>query len=186
MMGKLNAYLFTTLNGYFESPKGNISWHMHAEEENEYAAENAQSGNTLLFGRITYQMMASFWPTPEAFKNSPALAEGMNKSDKIVFSRTLQRVDWNNTRLIRDNIFEEIRKLKQDPSINMTILGSDSIVTQFAEHGLLDSLQIMIDPVLLGIGTPTFQGLKDKLNLKLTASRVFKNGIVLLDYESLY
>jgi len=185
-MGKLNAYLFTTLNGYFESPKGDISWHTHAEEENEFAAKNTSNGNTLLFGRITYQMMAAFWSTPMALQNSPALAEGMNRSEKIVFSRTLQKADWNNTRLISDNIFEEIRKLKQDSSINMTILGSGSIVTQIAEHKLLDTLQIMIDPVLLGSGTPIFHGLKDRLNLKLTASRVIKNGIVLLDYEPVY
>ena len=139
-MGKLNAYVFTTLNGYFESPKGDISWHVHAEEENDFAKDSIKPGGMLLFGRVTYEMMAAWWPTPEALKNNPLVAEGMNKADKIVFSRTLQKADWMNTRLIKENIFEEIQKLKDTSGRDMTILGSGSIITQFAEHGMLDSL----------------------------------------------
>ncbi len=184
-MGKLNAYVFTTLNGYFESPKGDISWHVHAEEENDFAAESIKPGGMLLFGRVTYEMMAAWWPTPEALKNNPLVAEGMNKADKIVFSRTLQKADWMNTRLIKENIFEEIQKLKDTSGRDMTILGSGSIITQFAEHGMLDSFQIMIDPVVLGSGTPIFKGLKEKMNLKLTSSRVFKSGVILLNYVPL-
>jgi dihydrofolate reductase len=182
IMGKLSAYIFTTLNGYFESPKGNISWHTHGEEENDFAKESIKPGGMMLFGRVTYEMMASWWPTPEAIKTNPIVAKGMNKADKIVFSRTLQKAEWNNTRLIRDNIFEDIQKLKDIPGRDMTILGSGSIITQFAERGMLDSFQIMIDPVVLGSGTPIFQGLKEKLNLKLTSSRVFKSGVILLNY----
>lgn len=181
-MGKLNAYIFTTLNGYFESPKGDISWHTHAEEENDFARDSIKPGGMLLFGRVTYEMMSAWWPTPEALKTNPIVAEGMNKADKIVFSRTLQKVDWSNTRLIKDNIFDEIQKLKDIPGRDMTIIGSGSIITQFAGRGMLDSFQIMIDPVALGDGTPIFKGLPGKLNLKLTSSRVFKSGVILLNY----
>jgi len=142
-----------------------------------------KSGNTLLFGRVTYEQMASYWPTPHAIKNDPIVAEGMNNADKIVFSRTLKKVEWSNTRLVKDNIEEEIKKMKQMPGKNMTLLGSGSILTQFAEQGLIDGYQIMVNPVVLGDGTPIFKGIKHKLNLKLTTTRTFRNGIVLLCYQ---
>jgi dihydrofolate reductase len=182
-VGRLNAFNFITLNGYFEGPARDISWHRHGTEENEYAVKGLQSGSTLLFGRLTYEMMASYWPTPTAIKNTPIMAEGMNNAEKIVFSRTLKTVEWKNTRLVKDNIVGEVRKLKQMPGKDMTLLGSGSIMTQFAEEGLIDEYQIMVDPVALGAGTPIFKDLKRKLDLKLTMTRTFKSGVVLLSYE---
>lgn len=182
-MGKVTVFNFMTLDGYFEGPKRDISWHQHDAEGTEYALEGLKSGNTLLFGRVTYELMASYWPTPMAIKNDPIVAEGMNKADKIVFSRTLKKVDWNNTRLVKGNIEAEIRKMKQLPGKNMTVLGSGSIVTRFAEQGLIDEYQLMVDPVALGRGTPIFKGIKHRLNLKLRTTRTFRNGNVLLCYE---
>jgi len=182
-MRKVTVFNFVTLNGYFEGPKGDTSWHVHGAEESEYAVEMLKSGDTLLFGRVTYEFMASYWPTPDAIKNDPIVAEGMNKADKIVFSRTLKKVEWNNTRLVKDNIEEEMKKMKQMPGKNMTLLGSGSIVTQFAEQGLIDEYQIMVDPVVLGDGTPIFKNMKHKLELKLTRTRTFKSGVVLLCYQ---
>lgn len=182
-MRDLIVFNFVTLNGYFEGPKRDTSWHKHGAEENEYAAEMLKSGNTLLFGRVTYEMMASYWPTPDAIKNDPIVAEGMNNADKIVFSRTLKKVGWNNTRLVKDNIEEEIERMKQLPGEDMTLLGSGSILTQFAEQGLIDEYQIMVDPVVLGDGTPIFKNMKHKLDLKLTRTRTFKSGVVLLCYQ---
>jgi dihydrofolate reductase len=137
----------------------------------------------LLFGRVTYQMMVSYWTTPMAQKDSPIVADGMNKAEKIVFSRTLKTADWNNTRVMNGNIAEEIKKLKQTPGKDMTILGSGSIVTLFAEHNLIDEYMIMIDPVAIGEGVPIFKGIKHPLNLKLTSTKTFKSGVVLLCYE---
>lgn len=182
-MRKLNAFNFITLNGYFEGAKGDISWHRHGVEENAYAAEGLKSESTLLFGRVTYGMMASYWPTPIAIENDPIVAEGMNNAEKIVFSRTLKKVEWNNTRLVKDNIAKEIKKMKQMPGKDMTLLGSGTIVTQFAEQGLIDEYQFMVDPVALGDGTPIFKNIKLKLDLKLTATRTFKSGVVLLCYQ---
>jgi tryptophan-rich sensory protein len=96
-MRKLTVFNFVTINGYFKGSKGDISWHRHGAEENEYAAASLKSGNTLLFGRVTYEMMASYWPTPVAIKNDPIVARGMNNADKIVFSRTLKKAEWDNT-----------------------------------------------------------------------------------------
>lgn len=182
-MGKLNAFSFVTLDGYFQGPKGDISWHRHGAEESEYAAEGLKSESILLFGRVTYEMMAGYWPTPMAAKNSPIVAEGMNKAEKIVFSRTLKKAEWNNTRVVKGNIVKEMKRMKEMPGKDMTLLGSGSIVAQFAEAGLIDEFQIMVDPVVLGNGTSIFKGVKHKLDLKLTATKMFKSGVVLLCYE---
>lgn len=183
-MRKLTVFNFITLDGYFEGAvKGDISWHKHGGEENQYAGAMLQSGSTLLFGRITYEMMASYWPTPAAIKNDPIVAPGMNNADKIVFSRTLQNPAWNNTTVVNGNIKEEVKKMKQLPGKDMTLLGSGSILTQFAEWGLIDEYQIMIDPVVLGNGTSIFKNIKHPPDLKLTASKVFSSGIVLLCYQ---
>jgi dihydrofolate reductase len=107
----------------------------------------------------------------------------MNKSEKIVFSKTLKKVEWKNTKVIKDNILEEIRNIKQTPGKDMTVLGSGSIISQFADAGLIDEYQFMVDPVALGEGTPVFNSIAHKLELKLTHSKVFKSGVVLLCYQ---
>ena len=182
-MGKLTVFNFVTLNGYFKGPGGDLSWHKHEGEESEYASEGLQSGSILLFGRITYEMMAGWWPTPEAIKTNPEIANGMNDAEKIVFSRTLKKAGWNNTRLVKDNLTEEIKKLKQLPGRPVTLLGSGSILTQLAEQGLIDEYQIMVDPVALGDGTPIFKNIRHQLDLKLISTRTFKSGVVLLCYK---
>jgi dihydrofolate reductase len=182
-LAKLGVFNFVTLNGFYKGPNEDISWHRHGAEEGEYAADALTSDGILLFGRVTYQMMASYWPTPQALKDAPAVAEGMNKSEKIVFSRTMKKAEWSNTRVVKDSIAEEVKKLKRQGKKDMTILGSGSIVTQLAEDGVIDTYQIMVDPVALGVGKPMFQGMKQRLDLKLTSTRAFKSGVVLLTYE---
>lgn len=183
-MGKLTSFTFLTLNGYFEGPqKGDISWHRHDTEEGEYAIEMLQARNTLLFGRITYEQMAGFWPTPVALQHNGALAKGMNDAAKVVFSRTLQEADWNNTTLVRDNLVAEVRKRKADQDGNMTVLGSGSILTQLAEEDLIDEYQMMIDPVAIGEGTQLFQGLQRQLDLTLVHSQIFSSGVILVHYR---
>jgi dihydrofolate reductase len=181
-MRRISVFNFVSLNGYFAGPNGDISWHPHDAEGDELSMDGLKSGSTLLFGRITYEMMIRFWPTPAALQSMPVVAAGMNKADKIVFSRTLQKAEWSNTRLMKDNIIEEMRNLKQSPGSDMTILGSGSITAQFAEAGLIDEYQFMLDPVALGEGTPLFKGLKQPLSLKLTDTRIFKNGSILVTY----
>lgn len=183
-MRKLNVFNFITLDGYYKGLNEDISWHRHGAEENEYAADNMKSdGAILLFGRTTYEMMTGYWPTPMVIENDPIVARGMNRAEKIVFSKTLKKPEWQNTKVMSGDIVEKIRKMKQTPGKDMTVLGSGSIVTQFAEHGLVDEYQIMVDPVAIGDGTPIFKGLKNKLDLKLTKTRIFKSGVVLLCYE---
>jgi dihydrofolate reductase len=182
-MRKLSMYNFLTLNGFYKGANDDISWHTHGGEEAEYSEKGAQSQSILLFGRKTYEMMYSFWPTPQAYENMPVVADGMNKSQKIVVSNTLDKAEWNNTTILKGNLVEEIKKLKQQPGNDITILGSGSIITQLADAGLIDNYQIMIDPVAIGEGTSIFSGISHNLNLKLTDTRVFKSGVVLLCYE---
>jgi dihydrofolate reductase len=137
----------------------------------------------LLFGRITYELMASYWPTPLAKQNMPAVAEGMNRMPKTVFSRTLDKVTWNNTKLLKGDLATEVRKLKNEPGPDIVILGSGSIVSQLAQEGLIDEFQIVVNPIILGKGRTMFDGVKETVTLKLVKSRVFGNGNVVQDYE---
>ncbi len=182
-MPKLSCFNFISLNGFYKGLREDISWHRHESEEGEFSAENAQGDSILLFGRVTYEMMYSFWPTEQAMAAMPLVAEGMNRSEKIVFSRTLEKAEWNNTRVVQHDIYSEVRKLKETGTKDMTILGSGSIVSQLADHGLIDLYSIMLDPVAIPYGTSIFHGVSKKLDLKLVSTRTFKSGVVLLNYE---
>lgn len=182
-MRRVTVFNLVTLDGYFAGQGGDISWHMVDEEFQELANAASNSGNTLLFGRVTYELMKSYWPTPEALKDDPIVAQGMNKSEKIVFSRSLNKADWNNTRLVKGDMIEEVRKLKQGSGKDLTVLGSGSIVSQLAQAGLIDEYQILLNPVVIGKGKTMFEGVKDRFTLKLTKTRVFGNGNILLTYE---
>ncbi len=181
-MRKLSVFNLVTLDGYFAGVGGDISWHTVDAEFNKYAEEKANSGNILVFGRVTYELMAGYWPTPEAIRNDPIVAEGMNKAEKIVFSRTLGKADWKNTRLVKDDLPGEIGRLKQQSGKDLTVLGSGSIVSQLAVQGLIDEYQILVNPVVIGKGKTMFEGIKDRIVLKLAAVRQFGSGNVLLTY----
>ena len=182
-MRKINAFLFISLDGYYKDNHNDISWHRHGGDESEFSADSLKADNILLFGRVTYEMMVGFWTTPMAMETLPEVAEGMNKSDKIVFSNTLKKAEWKNTTLLSGDIISKIRKMKSEPGKDMTILGSGTIVSQFVDAGLIDSFQIMIDPVVLGNGKALFNGVQTKMVLKLVSSKTFKSGVVLLNYE---
>jgi dihydrofolate reductase len=185
-MRKLIVFNQETLDGYFAGPNGDISWaHNDAQdaEWNAFVAENATTGGVLLFGRITYELMASYWPTPEAIKRDPIVAKGMNTLPKVVFSRTLKNVSWDNTKLVKDGMAMEIRKMKTEPGKQMVILGSGSLVTQLTQEGVIDEYQIVVNPVVLGKGKTMFDGVKPTVALKRTKTRNFGNGNVLVCYE---
>jgi len=182
-MRKLFVFNLVTLDGYFEGPNREIDWHNVDAEFNEYAIDMLNSVDALIFGRVTYELMASYWPTPDAIKNDPIVAEKMNTLPKIVFSRTLEKAEWNNTKLVKADIEEEIKKMKRQSGKDMALLGSGSILSQFARQGLMDEYRIMVNPVVLGDGRPLFKDIKGRLNLKLTKTRTFGNGNVLLYYQ---
>jgi len=161
-----------------------MSWaHKKDPEWQAFVSENASGGGRLLFGRVTYDLLASFWPTPFAAQSNPIVVERMNSLPKIVFSRTLDKASWNNTTLVKGELTTEVQKLKREPGPNMTIMGSGSIVAQLADAGLIDEYQIVVSPLVLGNGRTLFEGVKKKLPMKLTKSRAFGNGNVVLCYE---
>ncbi|MBC7901465.1 MAG: dihydrofolate reductase family protein [Saprospiraceae bacterium] len=182
-MRKLTVFNFVTIDGYFKGLNEDIGWHKHGDEEAEYSAESLKSDNTLLFGRVTYEMMAGFWPTPMAYEKFPVVAEGMNNAEKIVFSKSLKKAAWNNTAVMNGNIIEKMRKMKQQPGSDMTLLGSGSISSLFADQGIVDEYRILMDPIAIGDGTPLFKGIKQNLNMKLINTRVFRSGAVLRFYQ---
>ena len=185
-MRKLIVFNHVSLDGYFTDAKGDMSFARNDHQDAEwdaFVASNASGGGMLLFGRITYELMASFWPTPFAAENMPLVAQQMNNLPKVVFSRTLDKASWNNTKLVKDDLTGEIRRMKKEPGEDMVIFGSGSIVSQLAQEGLIDEYQIVVDPVILGKGRTMFDGIKEKLPLKLKKTRTFGNGNVLLRYE---
>ena len=182
-MRKLIAFTQVSADGYFVDAAGDMSWaHRQDPELQEFAASNASSGGTLVFGRVTYEMMAGYWPSPMARQQQPDVAAGMTAADKVVFSRTLDSAGWANTRVLSGPLAAEVRKLKAGEGKALAILGSGSIVAQLAGENLIDEYQLMVNPVVLGAGRSPFAGAR-RLDLKLAKSRTFKNGNVLLCYE---
>jgi dihydrofolate reductase len=172
-----------TLDGFFEGPNGEIDWHNADEEFNEFAVDQVKSADGLIFGRVTYELMASYWPTPAAQADDPMVAEKMNTMPKIVFSRTLDKVEWNNTRLVKGDAVKEISQLKQEPGKDLLIFGSADLASSLTKHSLIDEYRIMVNPVVLSKGKPLFKDVKEKLNLRLLKTKTFGNGNVLLYYE---
>jgi dihydrofolate reductase len=183
-MRKLVVFNMVSLDGFFVDSKGDMSWaHKNDAEWNAFVNENASGNGVLVFGRITYELMASYWPTPMALQNSPVVAKGMNDMPKMVFSRTLHKASWSNTLVVQGEPATEMRKLKKEPGPDMVVLGSGSIVSQLAQQHLIDEYQIALSPIVLGQGRTMFEGVKEKLNLKLTKSRTFGNGTVFVCYQ---
>ncbi|HZI10113.1 MAG TPA: dihydrofolate reductase family protein [Myxococcus sp.] len=183
-MRKLSVFNNVSLDGYFTDSSGDMSWaHKQDAEWNEFVAGNASGGGALVLGRVTYEMMAGFWPTPAALAMNPVVAERMNTMPKAVFSRTLDKASWNNTRLLKGDLAAEMRKLKAEPGPDMVILGSGSIVAQLASAGLIDEYQVVVHPFALGGGRTLFQGVPRRLGLTLQKTRAFGNGAVVLWYQ---
>jgi dihydrofolate reductase len=182
---QLSAFMQVTLDGHFCGPRGDMSFAHKPPDDaewQEFVAENAAGSGVLVFGRTTYDMMAAWWPTPAAAKAMPEVAAQMNALPKIVFSRSLTSADWKNTTLIKTDLVGTISRMKAEPGPDMAILGSGSVVTQLAGAGLIDAIQIVVNPVALGAGKSFLAGLRQPLNLNLTRAQTFGNGSVVLWY----
>jgi dihydrofolate reductase len=148
--------MLVSLYGFFEGPNHTTDWHNVDEEFNEFANARLDSAGILLFGRVTYELMAEFWPTPAAARDDQITVANLNRLPKIVFSRTLSSVTWQNTRLVKENFVEEILKLKGEPGKYLLVLGSSDLSVSLIQHGLIDEFRIMLNPVVLGNGTFLF------------------------------
>jgi dihydrofolate reductase len=183
-MRKLIAFETISLDGYFADRHGDMQWAHKGNDDPEFATfvrDNAKGSGMLLFGRVTYEMMAAYWPTPRALQGNPVVAERMNAGPKIVFSRTLDTATWSNTTLLRNDPAAEVHLLKSQPGPDMAILGSGSVVAQLAQARLIDEFQIVVSPIILGGGKSLFDGIHP-LGLTLVQSRRFANGKMFLTY----
>ena len=181
----LSAFMQVSLDGYYCDPRGDMSFAHKPPDDTEwqtFVTGDAAGGGMLLFGRVTYEMMAAWWPTPMAAQAMPEVAARMNEMPKVVCSRTLRSADWQNTTLVRDDLVGTIRRMKSDAGPDIAILGSGSIVSQLADAGLIDTLQVVVNPVALGAGKSFLSGITRRLDFTLTKTRVFKNGSVVLWY----
>jgi dihydrofolate reductase len=170
-----------TLDGYFEGTNSwDIEWHNRGwgDELEQLSLEQLRSTDLLLFGRVTYQGMAGFWST-----QTGDIADFMNNIPKLVFSRTLESADWNNTRLVRTNAFEEVARLKQQPGKDMFIFGSANLASTLTAKGLIDEYRLGLNPIVLGGGNPLFKPMSQSLPLRLLEARPLKTGCIILRYE---
>jgi dihydrofolate reductase len=183
---RVSAFIQISLDGYFTDLHGDMSFAHKPPDDtewNQFVAGNASGPSVLLFGRTTYDMMASWWPTPAAAQAMPEVAAQMNATSKVVFSRTMTTAAWSNTTVASD-LLGAVRKMKTETGPDMVILGSGTIITQLADAGLLDALQVVLNPIALGSGKSLFAGLTKRFTPTLEKSRVFRNGSVVLWYTS--
>ena len=182
-MRRLMVFNNVSLDGYIADEKGDMSWaHKQDPEWLAFTSENASGQAELVFGRVTYDLMAGWWPTPLALQSMPDVARAMNGMPKVVFSRTLQKAAWQNTRVVKGDLAAEMRRMKAEPGPNMVIMGSGSIVSQLTDAGLIDEYQLVVHGIALGRGKSIFD-VREKTRLDLKKSRVFGNGNVVLWYE---
>lgn len=169
-----------TLDGFFEGPAGwDIGWHETAwgRELEQFSIEQAKSIGMLLFGRVTYQGMASYWTTAEG-----EIADFMNGVSKVVFSNTLDRAEWINSRLVRGKAEDEVAALKRQPGKDLFIFGSANLCSTLMRRGLIDEYRLGLAPVVLGGGNPLFKPSPDRLHLTLLETRPLATGCVILRY----
>jgi dihydrofolate reductase len=189
-MRKLVLFLHASLDGFVEGPKGemDIGWVSYDADLEKHAKEILSTADTVIWGRGTYQMMHSYWPSvpsnPSSSQYERNHAEWIEKTAKIVFSTTLEKVEWNNSRLVKEDVEEEIKNLKQQPGKDMVILGSPRLAHYLMQFDLIDEYKITVSPVLIGSGLPLFQGLKEKINLKLIENKTFDSGAIGLVYQT--
>lgn len=181
-MRKLFVSNMISIDGYFAGPNDEIDWHNVDAEFNAMATEMLDSLDTLVFGRVTYEGMAGYWPTPAALADDQIIAAKMNALGKVVFSRTLSAVDWNGARLAQSPLADEITRLKAEPGKHMAIFGSGTIVTQLTQLGLIDEYRLIVNPVILGAGKSLFAGVTGRPPLRLVSAQAYDSGNVMLVY----
>jgi dihydrofolate reductase len=181
-MGTVASFIYTSLDGFYEGPNGEIDF-LHVDAEfNESAVRQLDGADTLGFGRMTYEVMAAYWPTEQARDNDPAITSRMNGKQKLVFSRSLTDATWSGTTLVRGEASDHVRRMREAEGGELLLMGSAHLTAELARAGLLDELRIMVCPVVLGQGRSVFEDLKDPLALTLLGVSQHQSGNVALTY----
>ncbi|MFZ4620576.1 MAG: dihydrofolate reductase family protein [Bacteroidota bacterium] len=183
-MRKLYLFNMITLDGFFEGKEPwDLGWHNVDAEFNTFAVEQLESTGLLLFGRKTYEGMAQYWSSDQANNDDPVVTKLMNLMPKIVASRTMTEASWNNTILLKENIADEISKLKSLPGKDIGLFGSADLASSLSS--VIDEYRIIIAPVVLGSGTPLFKTAAGMVRLQTKNVRTFNNGNILIYYTPL-
>jgi dihydrofolate reductase len=182
-MSKVILFNMMTIDGLFEGPNKEIGWHNVDDEFNDLAIEQLNNAGMLIFGRLTYELMAGYWPKPDAIESDPVVAGKMNSLPKTVFSSTLKKSDWANTLVINGDIEKNISRMKRELKKDIFVFGSSDLASEFRRLNLIDEYRIMINPIILGKGNPLFK-VKDGIQkMKLLRCQTFKSGNVLICYQ---
>jgi dihydrofolate reductase len=182
-MRQVVFFMMVSANGFYERGPWEIDWHVVDAEFNDFAVAQLRAADVLLFGRRTFEGMASYWPTPEAIAEDRQVAELMNEKPKIVFSRTIEHSAWSNTRIVKGDAATELRGLKAGGSGDLLLLGSSDLATSLAAADLIDEYRLMVAPVALPAGKAVLQGLAGDLRLRVEEVRPFASGNVLVRYR---
>jgi len=176
-MKKLFWQMVVSLDGFMEAPDGSFDWHVGGEQFDRYVRDMLGSIDAILLGRVTYEGFASYWPS-----SSDAEATKMNTLPKVVFSKSLQGADWNNSRIVRDAGVDEIARLKRDGGKDLALLASADLASTLLPLGLIDEVRVLVMPVVLGGGRPMFKG-PERMALELLETQVFETGVVCMNYR---
>ncbi|HUA16110.1 MAG TPA: dihydrofolate reductase family protein [Verrucomicrobiae bacterium] len=179
-MRKLIVSNVMSLEGFGEGPEKDVRWFPADDEFFDYAKQMLRAADILLFGRVTYEHMAAYWPSAP----KDEIADKMNSLPKLVASRTLEEVPWNNSKLIKGDVAEEIAKLKKREGKDIVLLGSPILASGLLQQGLIDEYRVILAPVLIGSGSPLFKDIRETVRLKLEKTKVLKSGVTLLYYDA--
>ena len=180
---------WSTTIGYVAGPNGEMDWIRLDDSLWNYVTGVTDAADTALFGANTYKLMETYWPTaaeqPNATKHDIDHAHWVNAATKLVFSKILEKTDWQGTRIIGDNIKEETTKLKEQSGKNLVMLGSPSLAQSFMQMGLIDEFRLNVNPIILGSGKKLFDNIHQLINLTLVSSQTFDSGVLAITYSKL-
>jgi dihydrofolate reductase len=186
-MRNLIFFMHTSLDGFVAGPNGEMNWIKVDEEIFDFVATMTNQADTALYGRVTYEMMQSYWPTagehPNASKHDKEHSAWYNSVSKVVLSKTIRETGLHNTRVIGDHLSDNINKLKQQEGKNILIFGSPGASQSLLKEGLIDRFWLFVNPIILGQGMPLFKDVTGTIKLKLAGSKTFACGVIALHYE---
>ena len=188
-MRKLIFFMHTSLDGFVAGPNGERNWINVDEEMFDFVATMTDQADTALYGRVTYEMMQSYWPKageqPNASKHDKEHSNWYNKVSKVVLSKTIQETGLHNTKIISDQLSDNINKIKQQDGKNILIFGSPGASQSLLNQGLIDKFWLFVNPIILGQGMPLFKNITVTTKLKLVETKIFASGVIALHYSKL-
>ena len=187
-MRKLIFFMHTSLDGFVAGLKGEMDWINIDDAMFDFVATMTDKADTALYGRVTYEMMQSYWPAageqPNASKHDKEHSAWYNKVSKVVLSKTMNEKGLDNTKVIGDQLTDNINKIKKQDGKNILIFGSPTASQSLLSLGLIDEFWLFVNPILLGQGMPLFKGVSETKKLKLIETKTFSSGVIALHYET--